>query len=194
MMMKKTEPETSTVSSAISLVPLASGEHGGLLQALYRAVPDYWALYNLPSAPAGQAAHDLAEAAQTPGRTILGILRPLSAHAAGEVQEAKDAPVELVGMVDLRLHYPGDGIASLGMILIAEAVRRQGIGTAAWSYVEPWLARQAGMHKARLGVEQFNTPALAFFQSIGFALTGQAARHRVGEKFVRLLYMEKEIA
>jgi RimJ/RimL family protein N-acetyltransferase len=177
----------------VTLLPLQASEHGGLLQALYRAVPDYWALYSLPSAPAGQALHDLREAAETPGRTLLGILRPLSAASNGRGSDRTRGAVEMVGMVDLRMHYPGEGVVSLGMVLVAEAVRRQGIGTAAWALLEPWLAQTAQMEKARVGVEQFNPGALGFFQALGFTMTGQAARHRVGDKFVRLLYMEKPL-
>jgi hypothetical protein len=56
----------------------------------------------------------------------------------------------------------------------------------------PWLIHEAGMYKARLAVEQFNPGALQFFTHLGFQLTGQTARHRVGDKFVRLLYLEIE--
>ncbi|MGL4649695.1 MAG: GNAT family N-acetyltransferase [Caldilineaceae bacterium] len=177
----------------ISLVPLQIAQHAELLQAVYRAAPDYWALYGLDAAPANQALHDLREATETPGRTLMGIVRPVSVSSNGHEDERTRGAVEIVGMVDLRMHYPGEGMVSLGMIVIAQPLRRQGLATAAWGYLEPWLAGTAEMRKARLGVEQFNPGALAFFQSLGFAITGQAARHRVGDKFVRLLYMEKQI-
>lgn len=177
----------------ISLLPLTLDQHSELLQAVYRAAADYWALYGLREAPANQALHDLREAATTPGRTVMGIVRPVSTSSNGHDEQRTRGAVEMVGMLDIRLHYPGDTIASLGMIVVAQAVRRQGIARAALGYLEPWLAASAGMRTLRLGVEQFNPGALAFFQAAGFVVTGQAARHQVGEKFVRLLYMEKVI-
>ena len=188
------EPNTKGGGApAISLLPLDLDAHAALLQAVYRAAPDYWALYGLSDAPANQAEHDLREAATTPGRTLMGIVRPVATSSNGHDDQHTRGAVEMVGMVDMRLHYPGDTIASLGMIVVAQPLRRQGIGRAALGYLEPWLAASAGMRTLRLGVEQFNPGALAFFQALGFAMTGQAARHQVGEKFVRLLYMEKAL-
>jgi RimJ/RimL family protein N-acetyltransferase len=170
----------------LSLLPLNQSDHAGLLQTVYRAVPGYWQMYGLLAAPQGQAAHDLAEVQKTPGRTILGMLRP--ALAAGQ------SPAhEMVGMLDIRLDYPGPTIASVGMVMVIEPLQRQGIARTAWSLLQPWLASTGGMKIGRVGVEQFNTPALRFFTSCGFALTGEAARTQVGEKFVRLLYMERQL-
>jgi L-amino acid N-acyltransferase YncA len=49
------------------------------------------------------------------------------------------------------------------------------------------------MQTARLGVEQFNPAALKFFESLGFQLTGDSQRIRSGQRFVRVLYMEKDL-
>jgi ribosomal protein S18 acetylase RimI-like enzyme len=123
----------------------------------------------------------------------MGILRPALSSSNGQEASRARGPVEMVGMLDVRMHYPGDGMVSLGMMMVAADCRRQGIGSAAWAHMERWLAASAGMRTARAGVEQFNPGALAFFAANGFTLTGQAARHRVGDQFVRLLYMEKVI-
>ncbi len=172
-------------SLPLSLLPLSLEHHRAALQGVYAATPAYWDLYNWPSAPPNQAEHDLAAAAETPGRTLLGIARRLDA-------DDPQVGAELIGVIDFRLHWPGQQIASIGMFMIAEPFQRQQIGTQAWRLLAPWLAGPAGMHKARLGVEQFNPHALQFFLHIGFQLTGQTDRHRVGDKFVRLLYMEQE--
>lgn len=168
----------------ITLVPLTAAQHCAALQAVYAATPAYWQLFNWPHVPAGQAEHDLTAAQETPGRTLLGIVQRVRTDdpAAGG---------ELIGLVDFRLHWPGQEMVYLGMILVAGPLQRQGIGTQAWFLLEPWLRAQAGMHKARLGVEQFNPAALRFFQHLGFQLTGQTDRYRVNDQFVRLLYMEK---
>jgi RimJ/RimL family protein N-acetyltransferase len=172
-------------SNAISLAPLTLEHHVAPLQAVYTATPGYWALYSLAACPLDQAAHDLQAASATPGRSIMGIVRR-------RIADDRRGDVELVGLVDFRLHWPGQHVVYIGMLLVVEALQRQGIGRQSWHLLEPWLSQTAKMYKARLGVEQFNPGALKIFEHLGFHLTGQTDRHRVGTKLVRLLYMEKE--
>lgn len=174
------------MTPSITLIPLSLAYHGEALQQVYRATPGYWQQYNLPGSPAGQAEHDLRDATATPGRYLLGIVQRMDADdpAAG---------AELIGLVDVRLDWPAEKVASLGMVMVAEPYQRQGIGAQAWLLLRPWLAHTAQMETVRLGVEQFNTQALQFFASLGFRLTGEARRLRVGDKFVRLLYMEQAL-
>jgi RimJ/RimL family protein N-acetyltransferase len=163
---------------------LTSEDHHDALQAVYQATPGYWAMYNWPGVPAGQAASDLQAVAETPGRYMLGIVRRLQAADP-------TAGAELIGVVDFRLHWPASQTVYIGMVMVSAAWQRQGIGAKAWHLLEPWLAKQAQMHKARLAVEQFNHVGHPFFARLGFQLTGESNRLKVGEKFVRLLYMEK---
>jgi RimJ/RimL family protein N-acetyltransferase len=172
-------------SVVITLIPLSPEYHVAALSAVYQAVPNYWAFYHLPGSPPGQAENDLRAAAGTPGRQLMGIVRQLDGRES-------DAAGELIGMADFRQHWPGAHVVSIGMFMVVEALQRQGIGRQAWALLEPWFIQTAKMHKARVGVEQFNPIALQFFTSLGFHLTGQTNRHRVGDKFVRLLYLEKE--
>ena len=168
----------------ITLIPLSSDHYETMLQEVYANTPGYWAMYNLLTAPAGQAERDLREAEETSGRTMMGIVKPIEAGNP-------DAGGEMIGLVDFRLHWPGEGIAYLGMVMVAEPLQRQAIGTQAWNLLAPWLASEAGIDKVRIGVEQFNTGAMAFFHRLGFIMTGEANRIKVGEKLVRLLYMER---
>ncbi len=174
-----------SLSSTISLVPLSIEWHTDALQQVYWATPGYWEMYNFLAVPAGQAAYDLRAAATMPGRTLLGIVQPLAADSA-----EGSAGSELIGLLDFRLHWPDEQIASIGMMMVAEPYQRQGIATQAWTLFRPWLTQQAQMQKARVAVEQFNPTALKFFEHLGFRLTGESNRIKVGEKFVRLLYME----
>ncbi len=168
----------------ISLIPLSADHHIDALQQVYRATPGYWQLYNLPSSPAGQAERDLQAAAEDAGRTLMGIVRP-------NVPDDPSAGAEMIGVVDFRLHWPKEGTAYLGMIMVAESVQRQGIATSAWELLHPWLRDAAGITTVRAGIEQFNPKALKFLESLGFAMTGESERIKVGIKFVRLIYMEK---
>lgn len=169
---------TSGAAEPITLVPLAGEGHAAALQQIYRLTPHYWQMYGLSGAPAGQAERDLEAAAETPGRTLIGMAR------LGEMGP------EWVGIVDFRLGWPVAETVYVGRVMVAESFQRQGYATAAWGLLASWLAQEAGMVRARAGVEQFNPGALKFFQSVGFALTGGSNRVSVGSHWVRVLYME----
>ncbi len=49
----------------------------------------------------------------------MGIVRP-------NVPGDPSAGAEMIGMVDFRLHWPAEGTAYLGMVMVAEAVQRAG--------------------------------------------------------------------
>lgn len=190
---------------SIALMPLSPTLHVGALQHLYRATPRYWQLYEYANVPAGQAANDMRSAAETPGRYLMGVVQPT--HTQGDASASTAAqpdspqpstpqpstPGELIGLVDFRLDWPTAGTAYLGMVMVAERYQRRGFGTVAWQLLRPWLADKAGMSRVRLRVEQFNPGALQFFESLGFQLTGEATRVKVGEQLVRLLDMEQQL-
>lgn len=170
----------------VTLIPLNPEFHTAAVQGVYDATPGYWEMYDLLGAPPNQAVTDLNAAAEEEGRFLLGIVRridPANAAAGGE----------LIGVVDFRLHWPAEAVAYVGMIMVAQPYQRQGAATQAWSLLKPWLASTAHMRTARVGVEQFNVPGLKFWESAGFALTGASNRLRVGDRFVRLLYMEASL-
>jgi RimJ/RimL family protein N-acetyltransferase len=175
------------VAHTISLLPLDAEYHAEALQAVYTATPAYWKLYGLGGPPPEQAQQDLNASNQTPGRYLVGIVKRLDEHDVA-------AGAELIGLIDFRLHWPDEGIATIGMLMVAQRYQRKGIGAQAWSLLAPWLAASAQINKARLGIEQFNLAALKFWQEMGFALTGESDRVRSGEQFVRLLYLEKTLA
>ncbi len=174
------------MTHSISLLPLDASLHAGALQRVYELSPAYWTMYHMAQAPAGQAERDLAAIADEPGRMGLGIA------AANEPGKA-EAGAQLVGMLDFRLQWPDTDTAYIGILLVAEPFQRQRVGSDAWALLEPWLAHEANLRTVKLGVEQFNPGALKFFQSLGFALTGEAQRIRSGKRLVRLLAMEKEL-
>lgn len=171
------------MATIISLIPLDAAYHSAALQGVYAATPGYWRLYNLPGSPPDQAAKDLSAAGATQGRFLLGIVKRID-------PDDPAAGAELIGVIDLRVQWPAADTAYIGMLMVAEPYQRQGIGTQAWSLLQPWLASTAHLNKARLGVEQFNIAALKFWQHQGFALTGESDRTQVGDKFVRVLYLE----
>lgn len=187
----------------VTLIPLTLRDHTDLLQAVYNAVPAYWALYDQPAAPELQALHDLREAGQTPGRALMGILLPLRLPAdlslSTETNEEPESRLtshvsaEMIGFIDLRMHHPSNDFTTIGMIMVAEPWQRQGHASAALALLEAWLASTAGMTRLRAAVESFNPGALHFFQHNGFTLTGEATRSQVGDRLVRQLFLEKPL-
>ena len=156
------------------------------MQRVYSNTPQFWDLHGLVGAPEGQAERDLREAEGMAGRTLAGIVHR---------QQADDASsgFEMVGIVDFRVNWPRESTAHLGLLLVAEPFQRQGIGAQTLKLLEPWFANSAGIATIRLGVEQFNPAALLFFQRQGYTLTGETNRVHVGEKKIRLLFMEKTL-
>lgn len=171
----------------ISLLPLDPAYHTAALQRVYESTPDYWRLYRLTAAPSDRAAHDLCEAAQTPGRVLTGIVRRIH-------PDSPQSDAELVGLLDFRLAWPDQDCAYLAMLMVAKPYQRRGIGSQAWQLLKPWLAQTAQMERVRTGVEQFNFKALRFFQAQGFALSGEADRIRIADRLIRLLYLEIKLA
>lgn len=170
----------------VSLIPLDPQFHTEALQQVYALSPAYWEMYHLPGPPAEQAARDLAAVQEEAGRSALGILLP---NQPGD----PSAGAQLIGLLDFRLHWPEQGTAYVGMVMVAAPFQHQGMASAAWALLEEWLAGEGGISLVRLTVEQFNPVALRFFQHNGFALTGDSRRTKSGQRLVRLLVMEKEI-
>ncbi|MEM7536128.1 MAG: GNAT family N-acetyltransferase [Chloroflexota bacterium] len=197
-------------SASISLLPLSGEHHAPALQYVYDLTPSYWRMYGLASSAPDQAARDIQEGAETPGRYMMGIVRQIAAKerqpaiqpetqpaiqpaTQPETQIGAGPQAELVGLADLRLHWPQRDIGYLGMLMVAGPYHRQGIGTQTWQLLRPWLADTAQMKTMRLGVEQFNIRAMKFFESIGFHLTGEANRVKSGERLIKLMYMEQTL-
>ena len=174
------------MTPVITLAPLTAEHHVDPVQQVYRCVPRCWGMYDLLDAPEGQAERDMREAEETPGRTLLGII-------SRQQDDDPEAGFEMIGLIDFRLYWPREDTAYLGMLMVAESHQRQGAGTQALHLLGQWLQSGAGVKTMRLGVEQFNTGALQFFQHTGYTFTGETNRISVGQKWIRLLHMEKHI-
>jgi RimJ/RimL family protein N-acetyltransferase len=168
---------------SVTLLPLDATVHATMLQAVYAATPAYWGIYNLPGVAPDQAMRDLLAAQETPGRFLMGIVQRIDPDHA-------EAGAELIGLIDFRLQWPAESTVYIGMIMVAETRQRQGVATQAWRLLRRWLTEDAQMHTARVGIEQFNPTGLQFWLKQGFTLTGESNRTRVGDKFVRILYLE----
>ncbi len=148
------------------------------LQAVYQASADFFASRGGAPPNPIQAAVDLAAARAEEGRYLLGI----SLHDA------------MIGVIDLRLASPGPYDVQIGLILLAEARRRQGLGSWALRILEAWLRRDTPTEAVIVAMPAQDHAAQGFFRANGYAFTGQSTRVLVGSSRLRLLEMRKRLA
>jgi len=99
---------------------------------------------------------------------------------------------KLVGVLDLVLGYPAPATAFLGLLILDEAHRGQGLGAgAARAAVE--FAREHAMERVRLAVIEANAPALGFWQKVGFSATGEHTPYEAGSVVSSLILMERAV-
>lgn len=160
----------------LTLRPLVPSD-APALQAVYQASADFFLDRSGAPPDPGQAKADLAAAAAEDGRFLLGI----TLH------------VSMIGLLDLRLAYPEPFDVSIGVILLAEAHRRQGLGSWALRMLETWLRRDTPTEAVIAAVPAQDHAAQAFFRANGYLYTGQSTRVLVGSSRPRLLEMRKNL-
>lgn len=159
---------------ALTLRPLSAADTAAL-QAVYTAAEDY---FQRASTAPPQAEDELREAAGEEGRFLLGI------HLNGE----------MIGVLDLRLAYPGPFDVAIGLILLVAGQRRQGLGSWSLRLLETWLARDTPTEAVLLHVPAADHAAQAFLRANGYAFSGQSTRVLTGDTRLRLLEMRKRLA
>jgi GNAT superfamily N-acetyltransferase len=147
------------------------------LQAVYQAGADFFLDRGGAPPESGQSGADLAAAAAEDGRFLLGI----SLHES------------VVGLLDLRLAYPEPFDVSIGLILLAEAHRRQGLGTWALRMLEAWLRCDTPTEAVIVAVPAQDRAAQGFFLANGYTFTGQSTRVVKASTRLRLLEMRKSL-
>jgi len=81
----------------------------------------------------------------------------------------------LGGYFDLRAE-PGQGLALVRDIVVAEPYRRRGIGAALVRAADRW-AREHGLHTLIVEAQSQNGPAISFYRKLGFAFCGFNERY-----------------
>ena len=158
----------------LRLVPLTP-EDASRLQPVYEAAADYFEDLGEVSVPSSMAERTLLEAANTPGRHIMGIT----------------LDGDLIGVLDFRLGYPAAEVAQLGLILLVPEQRGRGLGSLALDIWETWLEVQTPIRQVRAAVPAHLRRAQRFFLRREYHFTGEAYRVQVGEAQPRLLVMTK---
>ena len=100
----------------------------------------------------------------------------------------------MVGCIDVIRGYPDDGTAHVGLLLIAEAHRNRGLGSAACAARERIVSGWPGCATVRLGVLRDNRRAHAFWTRLGFVASGEAKPYRCGPVRTETVLYVKSIA
>lgn len=83
-----------------------------------------------------------------------------------------EATHEMVGHVMLTI-WPSHGFAVIGRVLVDPARRGGGLGGALMREVVRTGFDELGLHRLQLAVYDFNTPAIACYQGVGFVIEGR---------------------
>jgi GNAT superfamily N-acetyltransferase len=93
------------------------------------------------------------------------------------VLRTKEEPARIIGWAEVLDEHPRDHVPWIGLLEVHQREQRSGYGREAVAALVDW-ARNRGAPALRLGVDEGNGRALAFWQSMGFRHVEE--RDRVG--------------
>ena len=140
-----------------------------LLQALYDRCADFTLLVEgEPVSPtaAGQDLQSVPAGKSLADKCVFGIF-----NLQGEI----------VGVLDALRDYPEEAAWWVGLLMLAPAVRGQGLGRDAFLAFSEYV-RWHGAKVIMLGVVEENKPALEFWQKMGFSLLRKTEPRLFGKK------------
>jgi len=151
--------ETIELDSALLVIREAAPDDLPLLLPVYLSNPEYVAQSEGSRGEVGyfdleMFQRDWQIAQMTPGRHMLGVYLKMTSEA--------------IGLADYLEEYPEDGQPWLGLLMIARAHQRQGLGTEAFACLAAYFKNHHGWSSLRVGVMKTNTAALAFWRRLGF--------------------------
>jgi RimJ/RimL family protein N-acetyltransferase len=148
------------------------------LQRIYDASPQVFErLRRAPAAP-DQAARDFVDALQSPGRFQFGVL-----YAD-----------KLIGVADCKLSDDEEGVARVGLVLLAPAFDDADVKGLVVRVLERWLAAEYGVTRVEAGALAHAPDEIAFWEAQGYALTGAQYRRDLPGYAPRFLVLAKELA
>jgi len=82
---------------------------------------------------------------------------------------------EVVGWADVLDEHPRDGVPWIGLLELRVDVHRQGLGREAACALADWYLGR-GVRRLRVGVDDGNEPAAAFWRSLGYRVVDRRER------------------
>lgn len=160
----------------LQLRPLAEDD-APALQSVYEAAPAAFTRLIGHPAPAQQAARDIAQAHSMPGRFQFGVIQDN----------------ELIGMVDCRLSGELLGLAHVGWLLLTDRYSDPALAALILRILTRWLIASFGVSRLETAVPANAPEDLAFWQSQGFAFTGEQYRREFNGFAPRFLILALDI-
>lgn len=148
------------------------------VQRLYDARPDVFRrLLGRPAEP-DQAVGDFLDALRFPNRFQFAVM----------LDET------LLGLADCQLDDETEGLAHIGMVLLAPEVDHPEVAGLVVRVIERWLARDFGATRVETAVVAQAAEEIAFWQGQGYDFTGSGFRRDLGEYRPRFLQLFKDLA
>jgi len=147
------------------------------LQRIYDASSDAFRRLTRAPAPPDQAARDFVDALQSPGRFQFGVLYDEN----------------LIGVADCKLDDEEEGLARIGLILLARPYDDPAIMGLAVRVLERWLAAEYAARRIEVGALAHAPADIAFWEAQGYALTGEQYRRDLPGYAPRFLILAKDI-
>ena len=110
-------------------------------------------------------------------------------HTVGVFDDA----TTLVGVLDAIPDFPEDGTCTIGLLLLAPAVRGRGVGTAVLTAFEAWM-RDAGATRFRTAVVAHCTRGIAFARRAGYEEASRLEGYDAGGARPTVVFLEKPAA
>src|SRR5207245_10999469 len=114
-------------------------------------------------------------------------------RAADKFVFAIDRESEMVGCADLIRGYPDPATAMLGLLLVSERYRREGIGSRAYALLERYILDWRACRRVRIGVVRSNAEVIPFWTRLGFEPTGEVKPYRYGPVASEIVVFQKSL-
>lgn len=98
-----------------------------------------------------------------------------------------------VGFTDVIRGYPTENCAYVGLFILIESQHGRGIGKRAFQDLEILIEAWPRIARIRLSVVAENTPALGFWEAMGFVRTGERTPYESGPISSHHVFFEKTL-
>ena len=147
----------------------ANPNDAGLIYQLYQATPGYFDIIAIEPPTLVDVEGELKVAAKDPHRKCELILSPTNSHRG--VNESIIDPItnrEVLGYLDYKLHYPGRCDTTVNLLLIAESVQSQGVGSLVIETLERKLKSEDNGSRVLASIYGNNARAKHFWRKQGY--------------------------
>lgn len=96
---------------------------------------------------------------------------------------------QMVGVVDMLRGFPNPSTVHIGLVMLSEKYQGKGLGRATLAAIQRYVSQWPDIHTLRISVVDTNREVLAFWQKMGFTLTGETRPYQEGTvtSFVHIL-------